>query len=129
MNRKLKIINIAILLYFFIITPVNAATKTNNTIENILTKNYLLPGFIVGVVAGGTIAALVIFLLIIKSKETIELTPAKYNIVKESTKIVDTDDTFLDSHTIRHKINIVDEIYNYYVYCKQNKNKEKSIHK
>ena len=60
MNRKLKIINIAVLLYFFIITPVNAATKTNNTIENILTKNYLLPGFIVGVVAGGTIAALVI---------------------------------------------------------------------
>ena len=94
MKKIRKILLVITLIYFSFIKQVYAPTKSANN---------FLPTLIIAIFLAALITALIILWLISKNRMEKTNEEAREYLVKDSIKIRDIEDTFVDSKTIRYK--------------------------
>lgn len=95
MKKIRKILLLITLIYFSFIKQVYAATTKS--------ANNFLPTLIIAIFLAALITALIILWLISKNRMEKTNEEAREYLVKDSIKIRDIEDTFVDSKTIRYK--------------------------
>lgn len=95
MKKIRKILLVITLIYFSFIKQVYAATTKS--------ANKFLPTIIIAIFLAALITALIILWLISKNRMEKTNEEAREYLVKDSIKIRDIEDTFVDSKTIRYK--------------------------
>lgn len=95
MKKIRKILLVITLIYFSFIKKVYAATTKS--------ANNFLPTLIIAIFLAALITALIILWLISKNRMEKTNEEAREYLVKDSIKIRDIEDTFVDSKTIRYK--------------------------
>lgn len=95
MKKIRKILLVITLIYFSFIKQVYAATAKS--------ANNFLPTLIIAIFLAALITALIILWLISKNRMEKTNEEARKYLVKDSIKIRDIEDTFVDSKTIRYK--------------------------
>lgn len=97
MKKIKKILLVITLIYFSFIKQINAAQVESKS------TNSLVPSLIIALLLASLVTALLIFWLISKNRMEKTNEEAKEYLIKDSIKIVDIEDKFIDSNTIRYK--------------------------